>query len=406
MLTRLKYRANSLARHYATDASGNMATLMGLSLLMIMTVSGAGLDTARIVSGKQKTIDALDAATLFAASHAEADTFNADAQDFFSDSLEDSPFSFKSATFQKVDNLIIGTAETTLPLAFGSIFGQDNSTISVRSVVALPESAPPCITALSTTANPGVTLNSGAKILAPNCEVHVHSVANPAFSMNGGVTLDVSKVCIAGGNIVNNSGSSEKIQKNCTVASDPYAGQIAEPNFSNCDYNGGNFNGSNISLTPGVYCGWYNFNNGNATVDFAPGTYILRNGGWNVNGGDWSGDGVTFYFADTSKIQFNSGVKANFTAPDAGNYAGIFIAEREGLSKSSFAMNDSRGFIFEGAIYLPSRNLMFNSGSSNSLRKTSIYADRITMNGTTLRIEPLNSSSGTSSTLETVYISE
>ncbi len=36
-----------------------------------------------------------------------------------------------------------------------------------------------------------------------------------------------------------------------------------------------------------------------------------------MNGGLWTGNGVTFYFADTSKIQFNSGMEQRLKAPSS-----------------------------------------------------------------------------------------
>lgn len=87
----------------------------------------------------------------------------------------------------------------------------------------------------------------------------------------------------------------------CAAESDPYAGNMPAVSQTTCTHSNLNFNGGTVNLTPGVYCGWINFNSG-TNVNLAPGLYVIKNGGWNVNGGTWTGNGVTFYFADTSKF--------------------------------------------------------------------------------------------------------
>ena len=376
-------------KEFLKDSSGGTAVAMGVCLVTLAIVLGAGLDTTRLVSAKQKTVDALDAATLYAVNQSEEGDFNERAQTYFANQLTENPFSIENSNFEMVDGAMVGTATTNLPLIFGAFLGRDDRDIMAKAIVALPASSgAPCVMALNPNRSQALLLNSGAEIESSGCEVHVHSRANPAMIVNHGVTLDVSKTCVAGSNIIDNSGGAHDVQTSCEVDPNPFAGQFPEPDSGSCDHNGGNFNSALISLNPGVYCGWYNFNNSNAVVDFAPGTYILRNGGWNVNGGDWYGEGVTFYYADNSRIQFNSGVKADFTAPVSGPFAGMFMTEKEGLSRSQFILNDSRGFNFQGSIYLPSREIVFNSGSNNTIRRASIVADSFIMNGARLRIEP------------------
>ena len=76
------------------------------------------------------------------------------------------------------------------------------------------------------------------------------------------------------------------------------------------------------------------------------------------------------------------------TAPSSGPYAGMFMLEKEGIRRSQFIVNDSRGFNFQGSIYLPSRDFHLNSGANITVRRASIIADTISINGAFLRIEP------------------
>ena len=109
-------------------------------------------------------------------------------------------------------------------------------------------------------------------------------------------------------------------------------------------------------------------------------TLLQSNGGWNVNGGKWTGTGVTFYFADTSKIQFNSGMNMTLSAPTSGTYTGILFYEKSGLGRSSVAFNDTVSESVSGLIYLPSRDLTFNSSSNLSSPSFTLVANSLTLN--------------------------
>jgi hypothetical protein len=142
-----------------------------------------------------------------------------------------------------------------------------------------------------------------------------------------------------------------------------------------------------------VYCGWFNFNNA-PTVSFQPGVYVIKNGGWNVNGGTWTGNGVTFYFADQSKIQFNSAVAVTMSAPTSGTYAGIMMYEAANLGLSDFIFNDAKAMQLEGLIYLPSRNVTFNSGSSLTDRRFTLIINTLILNQTRWTLKPYSGGIG------------
>ena len=306
-------------------------------------------------------------------------------------------------------NEVIGTASGSMPLFFSGVLKKSAMDISVRSVVkVIDESpAPACIMALNKSARPGVIINSGATLIAPGCELHVHSETSSAMSVNSGINIDLAKTCVAGSRVTDNSnGAIGLLETDCEVAPDPYAGKIPAPASISCDFSNGNYDnppGGAISLQPGVYCGWHNFNNSNVNVELAPGLYVIRNGGWNVNGGNWSGEGVTFYYHDTSIVNFNSSVNADFSAPTSGDYEDIFMTERAGLSKRDYNMNSASNFSFDGAVYLPSKRLTMNSGSTLHIQRMTLVADRITLNGA-IGIESEGSTS--SSTTVELYLAE
>jgi len=285
------------------------------------------------------------------------------------------------------DSSFTGKVSANVPANFLALAGIKTIAISVSATAKLGSSTTACILVLDRSASQSLLMNSGADIEAPTCEVHVASAGNPAAIFNAKSTLNTSRTCLAGTSIIDNGGTHPNLAKGCTVATDPFAGQLPVPDTTAANCNGGNYNGGSYTMTPGVYCGWYNFN-GTNNLTFLPGVYVIKGGGWNVNGGAWTGTGVTFYFADTSKIQFNSGVKATLAAPTSGTYNGILMYEATGLSISQFVLDDSQGHALTGLIYLPSRQMTVNAGANLTTDQVTMVVDTLIVDNATWYVTP------------------
>jgi hypothetical protein len=238
---------------------------------------------------------------------------------------------------------------------------------------------------LDPSGNQSLLVNSGAQVIAPQCEVHVKSTANPAAIFNAGTTLNTKRFCIAGANVIQNSTVTQNLELGCTTVNDIFAGKFAAPSTS-CTVSSQNYSGT-VTLNPGVYCGWFNFN-GVTDVTFTPGTYVIKNSGWNVAGGSFKGSGVTFFFADTSKIQFNSGMDTDLTPPTSGPLKSVLFYEAAGLAKSNFIFNNAVKNRIEGLIYLPSRNMTFNADSKMANDRTTLVVHRLIWNNVSLKLQP------------------
>lgn len=378
-----------IKRNFAQDESGSMSVGFGVVLFTLLLSAGMAIDVSRAYSYRQTMQNALDASTLHAAQNSSDSNYQENADEFFKDNFNKARITELQSQYEIDAETVRGQASGQLSLFFGSFLGRDSLMISAKSVVNV-ENQPACIIALNQGNGAGVVLNSGANVTSSECGLEVHAEGNPAFIVNNDVNLEVPQTCIAGDNIVDNNGAVGDIQTNCPVSPDPFLGAFEEPDSSNCDYGNMNFNEANITLHPGVYCGNINFNNSNAKVTFTGGEqpYILRGSRWNVNGGEWNGDEVSFYFTDAnSTIQFNSGVLASLTPPTSGPYAGVFITEAPDLRNSQFIINDSRGFDFEGIIYLPSRQIILNSGATIRSRQLQLVARSFIINGANLNLE-------------------
>jgi len=81
------------------------------------------------------------------------------------------------------------------------------------------------------------------------------------------------------------------------------------------------------------------------------------------------------------------------------------MTEAPNLPNSQFILNDNRGFEFEGVMYLPSRGVIFNSGSSLRSYKMSLVANSFIINSTRLGLESSQSNTSASDT-KTVLLVE
>lgn len=288
------------------------------------------------------------------------------------------------------------TASRNLQLYFSVLFLPKAPT-TTATAVAGPGGTPVCILVLDPSGQ-SLLVNSGAQINAPNCQIDVASTSSPAAMIDSSLP-NIAGMCVAGGTTVNGGAQVNNLTNHCTVASNPYAGTIPKPSYSNCTVSNQNYSGT-VHLSPGTYCGSFNFN-GSGTANLAAGTYILDGTNWNLNSG-WTinGTAVTFYFVNSSSyIQINSGVTANLSAPTSGTYANVLMFEPDGLSTSSFTIDgSSSGHLLQGLIYLPSRNITFNSASNVTSDGMTLVANEVTFDTMNLSLSPspnaINSANG------------
>lgn len=359
--------------------SGQVALITALVAVPLAMAVGLAVDFARASTAREQMQTALDAAVIAGARNAGSSWTTVASTTFDADLA--ASVTVKSRSFAlDADGNYGGTAVGALKTSFGGLFSIDVVTMSVKAT-AVRQSAgnKVCILLLSTTASPGLLLNSGANLNAPNCEVHVKSTGNPAATFNAGTVFTTQKTCVAGSSVLDNGGTHASLTKSCTTASDPFAGTLPTPASSSCTSSGANYNGGNVTLSPGVYCYGINFN-GTTNLTLNPGVYVIKSGNWNFNGGTIVGTGVTIYFADTSYIQFNGTSSLNLTAPTSGTYSGLLMYEATGLAKSSFTINATNGATIAGLIYLPSRNLTLNAGASATSNNLTVVLQTLIMN--------------------------
>jgi len=260
--------------------------------------------------------------------------------------------------------------------------------ITTSTAMAGAPSNPVCILVLDPSSSQALLVNSGVILNATRCQIDVASMSSNAAVFNSSLP-NVAGVCVAGGSSVNTGSTIDNLTNNCTTVSDPYAGRIPTPTVGGCTVNGKTFSGT-TNLSPGTYCGAFNFNV-SGSLNLAAGLYIFNGTNWNLNTG-WTitGTGVTFYFATAgSYIQLNSNVTANLSAPTSGTYANFLMFEPAGLPTSSFAIDGtSSSHLLQGVIYLPSRNITFNAASNVTSDTLTLVVNQLILDNVNWSISP------------------
>jgi Flp pilus assembly protein TadG len=404
-------RVSSLLRHIESlwrNRSGNVAVIFGLSLLPLIGLSAMAVDYSRASVMQARAQAALDAAVLGGAAQPASSRVQV-ATNSFSGNF--SPFTGITAptpTFTtNADGSFSGSATFTVPTTLGATIGIPSVTVAVSATAIAKTTSSTtnnvCILVLDPSSAQTLLVNSGVNLNAPKCEIDVASTNTTAAMINSSLP-NVGSVCIAGGYTLNGGSTVNNISKNCKTATDTIAGTIPSPTVGACTISNQNYSGT-VNLSPGTYCGNFNFN-GSGTLSLASGVYIFSGTHWNLNSG-WSitGSGVTFYFADSSSyIQFNSNVSVNLSAPTSGTYSNVLMFEPSGLSKSSFAVDGtSTGHALQGLIYLPSRNITFNSSANVTSDALTLVVNQIIFDTVTWSMSPsanaLASKNGPTSTM-------
>lgn len=407
----------------ARDKRGNIGLTFALLLGPLLMISGAAVDYSRLEHFKTQLQATVDSAALAGAavytSSGQHDNAVTAATNYVASNVAQLPGHVGTIT-PNVSASLVGSgsdpgytvtvsATTTMNTTFLRLINQTLNVSATASAVNPTTSV--CILVLDPSSSQSLLVNGGVTLNAPNCEIDVASNATTAAMINSSLS-NISGLCVGGGTTVNGGATVKNLKNNCSTASDPFANTITAPSISTvCQYSNQTYSNA-VTLSPGTYCGSINFNgggaatfragnyvfynatvnfNGTGTLSFGAGVYSLKGTHWNLNSG-WTatGSGVTFYYADASSyIQFNSGVKANLSAPTSGTYANVLTFEPNGLSTSSFAVDGtSTSDLLQGLIYLPSRNVTFNSAANATSDGLTLVVHQLILDTITWSIKP------------------
>jgi Flp pilus assembly protein TadG len=389
-----------------SDRSGNFGILGALVALSLTVGVGVSIDYSRALSEREHIQQALDAGLLAAMSKStiqeQRDVIenilvaNSASTDHLAVNFD---FDTNLSVVKNADGSVSATLNDSVDTSFMRIVGRNSLSIRVRSTAIATggTSSGTCIWSLGNSGQ-DVLINSGATVQSTQCRLDAHSTANPAFIMNSGSTIKFTKFCVKGTNYIKNGGTLANLETGCSVTADPYAGTLPEPTLPSTCTTSGYPNGTTFSLAPGMHCD-VGFN-GSPTITFQPGLHIIKGRMIINSGAKVIANGVTFYFPDTnSEIRANGALTFTGTAPTSGTYKGILMFEKtsnvaNNANKTQYIFNGSNGETLEGIIYLPNRNVTYNS-TTNVTAKISMVVNQIIFNSANWQIEPYNGGGST-----------
>ncbi|MBX7496139.1 Tad domain-containing protein [Qipengyuania sp. 6B39] len=391
-------RLKSLLREVRDDRSGNVLTLMGLSMIPLIGTLGLAVDAAQWISWKRDLRSAADSAAMAGGlelkNSGNAERVNAavrkvlgyNTQHAYTIVAVETPPT--AGTFAGQQGMVRVVLSTSQKLPFSSLFLPTTPVIRVEAVAQASSEVANCMVALAPS---GIAMSiTGAASVNMNCGMQSNSNfdATATGSINAGALSAVGTV-----NEGNRISGTTAINNGVVAEADPYAGVITDPNevCSNWPLISGT---NNPPLTPGCYKGIQV--QANAKITLSPGTYYLGEKGLSIGGNATViGNEVTLVFTNTAS-PFNSSKIGTFsaqgtstvqlTSPSTGTYAGILMHQdsRTPFSNTTrmFITGDSRSQ-FDGAIYAPSTEVAFSGNSGMTTDCLQIIAWYVTFTGST-----------------------
>jgi Flp pilus assembly protein TadG len=404
-------RGVTFCRRIGRDEGGNFGIMTALLLPILLMAIGAAIDFGLAFAEKERLQGLVDSAALAAAPAGSPEQQLLAAKSMLASgvALEEEEFQRLLALGQNSDGSLTVIFNSQVQTSFLKLFGLPTLDISVSATAIAPEgetAGAGCIYVLASNGQ-DVLINSGANVHSKACEINVHSTANPAFIMNAGSSINTAKFCVKGKNYIKNGGTLANLVTGCSPTPDPYAGVLPEPTVPSLCTTSGAKDGTRHTLKAGVHCD--TTFNGSPTVTFEPGLHIIKGRMIINSNATVIAEGVTFYFPDVnSELRINGGVTFTGTAPTSGPYKGILMFEKtsdkaNNANKQQYVFNGSKGEILEGIIYLPNRNVTYNS-TTNQVSRISLVANQMIINAANWLMEPYDGGSGGSTAGENVRL--
>jgi hypothetical protein len=279
---------------------------------------------------------------------------------------------------------------------FAGFLGVGGGTVRGRAVAVAGVNGNGCVIAFDTAALGSVLLNGNPSVNLAGCSLYANSTSPSAMELNGSVDLTADSINLVGnyssnGNV--NVTTTHGIHTGQPAVADPYAG-VNVPAYSGCDYTNWSPSTSmtvpaHADGTPVVFCGGVNIN-GNVTITFAPGIYVMDRGAFIINGNSHvRATGVTFVLTSSTgsnyaTVTMNGTTDFVAVAPTTGPTAGlVFFQDRRAPSGGVNVINGNSSTSILGALYFRNQQLTFNGNNATAQGGcTQVLADKVLFSGT------------------------
>src|SRR5271165_144296 len=224
------------------------------------------------------------------------------------------------------------------------------------------------------------------------CDLYNEARDAASTKLVDGASLSARNIFLSGDYLLSPGAimtASRSLATHASPAADPYAG-LEMPAFSGCTRKRYRLDARKTeTISPGVYCGGIEVAGG-ATLNLEPGTYILDQGNFAVDDGSAvNGAGVTIILtsrngSDYGRIDIRSGSTIAISAPSVGAAAGTpgvaFWVDKHAPAAADVFDGGGTQQI-NGAIYLPSRQVMYSGGTPSGASCSQLVARTVTFTG-------------------------
>jgi hypothetical protein len=291
--------------------------------------------------------------------------------------------SFSGAKFLQV------TVRDSVQSIFAGLFGRTKIPVNASSRGGVTGTNSACITSLSPTLKQALLVHSDGRINAVGCNVSVNSNNAEAMRVaDNGSSLIADKISVTGGYFY--SGGTAVLNPNPPTTGaapvvDPLAAYVT---IQVSDTSGACIGGtyklfkvtSDSTIYPGNYCGGIDVANNTGFAHMAPGTYVMKGGGFTVeSGARVIGNGpVTIINVNAPAanngagkfdvINFGSAGSVSLSAPISGRFANILFFTPLNQGPAGHVqlnrIHSDANATLNGSLYFPDQYLEFSSGGT------------------------------------------
>ena len=263
---------------------------------------------------------------------------------------------------------------------FAQFLSPDVTPVITSSTASLAGETKICILTLAKTGAFGFSMLSSSHVQAKGCGIYSNSTDKNSIYLGDTSTVEAALLCSSGGIYNKGGATTATVLTDCPAVPDPLAAR-ASPAFGACDYTNTVISSGNVALKPGVYCGGLVVQN-SAIVNFASGTYIMKDGMFRVrNTATVVGKNVSFFMTGKfSFISFTDDATVNLSGAESGTMAGLlFFDDPKMTGIRIHNISATHAHTLTGTIYLPHALLLVdpNSNVGEKSAYTAIVTERM-----------------------------
>jgi Putative Flp pilus-assembly TadE/G-like len=371
------------------STSGATAISFAIALPAILGAAGVAVDFGNMSYKKAQLQSAADQAAVAGAkelgvANAANTTVQSAAENFAKANLQSNFGGVKTdvAIDRSAGSVEVNLSHEWTPF-FAQFLGADMTPIHVRAKAGLAGSSNICVLTLDESGTKALYMDKRAKLQANGCGVYSNSKHTQSIRLDQDSEISAALICAVGGVKAKTTSVSPQPITDCPAIADPLADRAA-PAKRPCSATKTLIKSGTVTLNPGVYCDGLKIT-GTADVKFNPGTYVIRDGPFEVSSkATATGVHVGFYLeGEATVLKFGGSSTISFTGETAGPLAGLLFFEDRSVSQGRQHELQSIGIKeLTGTIYL-SRGILHvdpNANVAGDSDYTAIITHRLELN--------------------------